>query len=80
MEESWLEISILPDSIEDGALFNIILQDLIDQLPAKNRAVLGLLTASYTQQEAANLLGISRTSVGNIFRRTISILRDGLCD
>jgi DNA-directed RNA polymerase specialized sigma24 family protein len=49
-------------------------------LPNKHRVVIGLLIAGFTQQDIANILGVSRTSVGSIKKQATFILRNELQD
>lgn len=54
---------------EDDILLKIQLEDAIKDMPIKLRAVVALLSAGYTQQESARILGITRGAVGMIYKR-----------
>ena len=63
---------------EDDVIQRVLLTSHVKKLPAKERAIIGLLMSGYRQEEAANILGISSTAVGNAYRDTLKILQKRL--
>jgi DNA-directed RNA polymerase specialized sigma subunit len=66
------------DYNEDETLLLILIKDYINELPPRRKAIISLIASGYTQEETANILGISRTSVGDIYRDTIRTMQNRL--
>jgi DNA-directed RNA polymerase specialized sigma24 family protein len=49
------------DTMEDSLVF----KEVLNELPDTDLAILALRSSGFTQQSTANLLGMSRTSVGS---------------
>jgi FixJ family two-component response regulator len=60
---------------EDNILQGIMLATYVEKLPSKNRAVVCLIIAGFRQEEVARFLGISRTTIGEIYRHSINKLQ-----
>jgi len=56
----------------DGVL---ILFMASQRLPNKERAVLALRMAGYTQRECGAVIGMTRSAVGIIYKRSLALLR-----
>jgi DNA-directed RNA polymerase specialized sigma24 family protein len=54
---------------EEETLLRMQLVAAVDKLPPKLKIVVALLSAGYTQQESANILGLTRGAIGLIFKR-----------
>ena len=64
--------------MEDEILLSVLLKEQVAKLSLKRKAIIGLLTTGYTQADAAIILGISRTSIGDMYRKTVQYLRTKL--
>jgi len=67
---------MLSDVQENNILQNIELVKHIKTLDDRSRAVIALNMSGYTQAQMAKLLGISRTVIGNIYRKSLESLRE----
>lgn len=63
---------------ENALLQHIMLKKLVDKMDTRSRAVIALIAAGFTQADTSKLLGISRSSVGSVYRKTLVTLRLGL--
>lgn len=63
---------------EDDLLDIIVIKDKFSQLPKKQQVTLGLSLLGYTQGVLANILNISRTSVGILQKQAITTIFDSL--
>jgi hypothetical protein len=52
----------------------VIVEEIFKSLPEKERTILALHTSGYTQENMAELLGCSRTSIGENFRKGLRLL------
>ena len=63
---------------EGEILDHVLLQQAVDQLSDRHRAVIGLVMGKYTRREIALLLGIPRTTATNIYREALNILQQAM--
>ncbi len=67
---------MLSSTQEDIILQNIRLHQAVETLDRRSQAVVALISIGFTQMQIARLLGISRTSVGNTYRKARRALRE----
>ncbi len=60
---------------DDSQEQSILLEDSIDRLPQKEKAVLALRYAGYTQHECGVIIGVTRSAVGFIHKRAIAMVK-----
>lgn len=69
------------NSEEIAVLDRLMLLTEVGKLPAKQRAVLGLMAAGYTQSESGTILGLTGAAIGNqrrnILSRLYCLMQDG---
>lgn len=53
---------------------NIFLEAALDMLPEKERAVIALRLAGYTQKECGSIVGLTRAAIGTIYKRGLEML------
>lgn len=75
-------MSVFEEHDEEETLLRLELVEAVAQLPPKLRIVTALLSAGYSQQECASILGLTRGAVGLIYKRARTsienILANGL--
>ncbi len=59
---------------ENDVLEIVAAETIINKLSSRRRAIIALITAGYRQADVGKLLGMSRTSVGGIYRETLEYL------
>lgn len=60
---------------EDSIFDSLMLMDVIQDLTVKQRVVVALRSAGYSQLEAGKILGMTRAAIGIIFKRAIQAIR-----
>ena len=65
-------------STEEDMFEEIELEEHIRALPPKQRVVVGMISAGFTQADCASIIGLTRAAVGVIWHRTLEELRGNL--
>jgi RNA polymerase sigma factor (sigma-70 family) len=60
---------------EDSIIEKMLLTEAISKLPPKQRAVVALISAGYTQNECGRIFGMTRAAIGFIHKKALSHLR-----
>ncbi len=67
--------------MEDRVLEHLALREAVARLPERERTVILLrYYKGYTQQRAAQVVGVSQVQISRIERRAVERLRKELCD
>jgi len=53
----------------------VAIDEIISKLPVKEKVVIALRLAGYTQRECGVMIGMTRSAVGIIYKRAINLLR-----
>jgi len=53
----------------------LAIEETVDKLPVKEKVVLTLRLAGYTQRECGFIIGMTRSAVGIIYKRAVTLLR-----
>ena len=64
--------------LEEETLERVLLQEVVHRLPTKEKVVVVLRLAGYTQQECSEIVGGTRASIGIIHKRALTKLRGWL--
>ena len=59
----------------EGAADNsLLLLEALRKLPEKERAIVALRVAGYTQKECGQIVGLTRAAIGGIYKRGLTAL------
>ena len=62
-------------SMEEEIFEEIELEAKVKALPPKQRVVVAMISAGFTQADCASIIGLTRAAVGVIWHRTLQELR-----
>ena len=72
--------SIVQRGIEEASINKIVLNAAFLRLSTRHQTVLGLLSNGLTQQNVADIIGMSRTSVGTDKKTATALLQKYISD
>lgn len=65
---------------EEQIVDELLLDQAVQKLPPKQRMVVALRSAGYTQQECGVILGLTRAAIGFIHKQALAQIRQALAE
>jgi RNA polymerase sigma factor (sigma-70 family) len=73
-------MAIVGHSEEEQMMSEMLLDEAVQKLPPKQRVVVALRAAGYTQQECGVILGLTRAAIGFIHKQALAKIRQSLLE
>lgn len=68
-------MTVMGHSEEEQLISEMLLAEAVQKLPPKQRMVVALRAAGYTQQECGVILGLTRAAIGFIHKQALTQIR-----